>query len=856
MGNVAALVRERFGELSDIQKAAIPKVLEGQNVLILAPTGSGKTEAALLPILEKIKPLDGGICALYITPLRSLNRDLLKRFSWWCERLDISHGVRHGDTTQHERTKQRKNPPKILLTTIESVQALLMGRVMRQHLQNIKFVIVDEIHDTIDNKRGAQLSLGLERLAEISDFRRIGISATVARQSDAARIIFGKRDYSVCEAGRNRKMDISVENYSSQEKKIARIAELSKKNRSLIFVNTRSAAEEIGASLIEKGAPVEVHHGSLDKDLRMDSEDRFKSGKLRSIICTSSLELGIDVGDVDLVIQLGSPHQVSRLIQRVGRSGHSLSSTPRGIMMSSDFDDELECEVIRIFASNGWIEHKEPEIAPLDVIAHQLIGLTLDFGRMDLANIHKILSRSGIYGIDYRTLRRIALQLHSEGLLFFDESENGQVMVRAMARARTYYYSYLSTIPKMKRYIMKDITSNRIISSLDEEFVISLGDGASFLSKGKPWRVVDITDDEVLAEPGAGNDIAIPAWTGEDIPVPFEVGQEAGRLRRSLKKNISPIADNKNIVIEIIEDLIIVHACLGSKVNEGIGRMFSSNLSRLVGESVRAVTDPYRILVKLPFPLKREHVVSAFSFGNTESKLRQCLAGSLLLRMKFLHIGRLFGLLSEDATVGKRFIEAMRNSVVYEEAERFVFSHYFDVQKTSQTASKIKSGEIGIHVVESKEPGFFGKIGISRFSGGESMGGFEPRAEMIRAFRENSLSRTVRLRCLSCGAERFLHIAGAPDRIVCHNCTQPSYAMVPMNKSGKNDDVTPDMRLSAALIREFGKRGIIALSAYGIGPRTADRILRKLHKSEDAFYLDLMDAQKHFIKNKKFWKPS
>ncbi len=851
MPTVKDLVKERFGELTRIQKMAIPKVLEGENTLILAPTGSGKTEAALLPILERIKPMEKGICALYITPLRSLNRDLLKRFSWWCERLDISHAVRHGDTTQHERTKQRKNPPRILLTTIESLQALLMGKVMRNHLLNIKYVIVDEIHDTVDNKRGAQLSLGLERLAEIADFMRIGISATVAREGDAARLLFGNRPYSICEAGKNRKMDISVENYKTQQQKIRRINELVKENKTLIFVNTRSAAEEIGASLIEKKTPVEVHHGSLDKKLRMDSEDRFKNGDLKSIICTSSLELGIDIGDVDLVIQIGSPHQVSRLIQRVGRSGHSLHSTPRGVMISSDEDDRLECEVVNILASNGWMEEKIPELGPLDVIAHQVIGLCLDFGKMNLEKIHNIFSRSGIYFIDYKTLRRIALQLFSEGLLFFDESSDGTIQIKAKQRARMYYFSYLSTIPKMKRYLMKDISRNRIISSLDEEFVISLGDGASFLSKGKPWRVVDITDDEVLAEPGAGDDIAIPAWTGEDIPVPFKVAQESGSLRNSVK-NISPLPDNKKVVIEIIEDLVIVHACFGSKVNEGLGRMFSDSLSKLVGESVRAVSDPYRIMVKLPFPLRREHILRAFSFRDVRTRLKEVLDGSLLFRMKFLHVARLFGLLSENATVGKRFIQALRYSVVYEETERYVFSHYFDVERTCEISEDIRSGSIKLVVDEREEPSFFAKIGISRFSGGEMVGGLEPRKEMIRAFRENALSRTVRLVCLSCGAERFMHIAGAPERIVCHKCGQPSYAHVPLKKT---KEISDNMRLSATLVREFGKRALIALSAYGVGPKTADRILRKLHKNEEGFFFDLMDAQKKFIKNKKFWKP-
>lgn len=850
MPTVKELIQERFGELTDIQKLAIPKVLAGENVLILAPTGNGKTEACLLPILEKIQSEPAGICALYITPLRALSRDLLKRFNWWCERLDISHAVRTGDTTQAERSKHRKNPPKILLTTVESLQALLLGRVMRKHLANIKFLIVDELHDVLDNKRGAQLSMGLERLALIAQFQRIGISATVANEFEAAKLLFGNRMYSVCETGKNRKMDTSVERLIGKEKLVKRIKELVEKHRALVFVNTRSTAEELSASLKKDKAPVDVHHGSLAKEIRTEAEDRFKTGSLQSILSTSSLELGIDIGDVELVVQISSPHQAFRLIQRVGRSGHSLDKTPKGIVLTADLDDELEAQVIKVLAENGWIEDKKVERGALDVVGHQLIGLCLDIGRIDLKKAHEILSGSYAYGITYDKLRRVALQLYSEGLIYYDERSDGSISIKIRPRAREYYYTNLSTIPKEKRYALRDLSSNRIIASLDEGFVANLEVSASFLSKGQPWQVVDISEKEVIAQPSAATEIAIPEWTGEDIPVPFEVAQGVGRMRKGLKRT-DPMPDEKTMIIEVISDLVIVHACFGTKVNECFARLFSKNLSRILGESVRAVADPYRITVKLPFPLAEEHLLKAFNeIRNVRSSLEEALTHSYLLRFKFLHAGRLFGLLAEDATVGSRFIDAMRYSAVYEEAVRAIFFRYFDVEKTEEILEKIRKKEVSVVVDKREKPGFFAKLGLDRLKAREAVGGFEPREQMAAAFKERALTKTLNLKCLNCGATRYLHLAGAPDELSCHKCKEKGYALL-----GHKSEPEDELKFKAGLIRAYGKKALIALSTYGIGPKTADRILKKLHKDEQGFYLDLIEAQKNFVKTKKFWKP-
>jgi ATP-dependent Lhr-like helicase len=366
-----------------------------------------------------------------------------------------------------------------------------------------------------------------------------------------------------------------------------------------------------------------------------------------------------------------------------------------------------------------------------------------------------------------------------------------------------------------------------------------------------PWRVVDITEKEVLAEPTAGTDIMVPSWTGEDIPVSLEVAQEVGRMR-AVKKDVSPLPDDKTAVIEIIGDLVVIHACFGTRVNEALARIYSKKLSRLIGESVIAVADPYRVMVKLPFPLKEENIVSSFrGLRNVRAALEEALENSALLKFKFLHAGRMFGLLSEDATVGNRFIQMLRYSVVYEETIRSIFFRYFDVEGAERVLDRIRSGKIRLEVQNNKKPSFFASIGLERVSGSEAVGSFEPRERIVSAFRENALSRTLRLKCMDCGATRFLHLAGATEKIACHKCGQT--ALVLLNKAGEEG---ADPGFSAALVRAHGKRALIALSTYGVGPQTADRILKRLHKTDDAFYLDLIEAQKLFIKNKKYWKLS
>ena len=364
-----ALAELGFSEPTLPQTLAVPPVLEGKNVLLIAPTGTGKTEAVLLPIFSKLveqkteEQKDVGIQVIYITPLRALNRDMFKRLTFWSEQLDITVEVRHGDTEMKIRRKQALRPPQMLVTTPETLQAILPGSQMRKHLSNVQCVIIDEVHDLAESKRGAQLAVALERVLEVTgkEFQRIGLSATVGNPEEVARFIAGtNREISIVQAVLAKNYRYRVEYLTPTEKdyelaaklettpeasaRIRRLIELIDSHKStLVFVNSRTVAELLGHRFDQLNrTDISVHHGSLSREERVIAEDAFKAGTIKAIICTSTLELGIDIGNVDLVIQYMSPRQVSSLIQRVGRSGHSLERLSEGVIVTTYPDDTLE----------------------------------------------------------------------------------------------------------------------------------------------------------------------------------------------------------------------------------------------------------------------------------------------------------------------------------------------------------------------------------------------------------------------------------------------------------------------------------------------------------------------------------
>jgi len=383
---VRKLLKEKdFQTPTEPQQKVIPKILEGKNVLLISPTATGKTEAAMLPILSQLVQIprtELGIKVLYITPLRALNRDMLERLEWWCNKLDLKLAVRHGDTDTRERTRQSRSPPDILITTPETLQALLFGWVISRHLQSIRWVVIDEVHEMANNKRGSQLALALERLREatLHEFQMIGLSATIGTPEKVAQFLVGaNRPVEIVRVPVARLMKLQIvypepqtEDFAlastlyTHPEVAARLRVIRKfieaHNSVLLFTNTRTISEVLASrfKVWDMNFPVSIHHGSLAKPSRVAAEQGLKQGDLKGLICTSSLELGIDVGRIDLVIQYMSPRQVTRLIQRVGRSGHRVGRMANGIIITMDSDDTLEALVI------GRRTYSE-ELEPVDI---------------------------------------------------------------------------------------------------------------------------------------------------------------------------------------------------------------------------------------------------------------------------------------------------------------------------------------------------------------------------------------------------------------------------------------------------------------------------------------------------------
>ena len=919
------IIAKRFTKPTLPQKLAMPKILEGKNVLIISPVASGKTEAAMLPIFHfMMQQKPNPISALYISPLKSLNRDLLDRLIWWSNQIEIETSVRHGDTSAYERKLQTEFPPQLLIITLETLQPILTGKRIREHLRNIKWIVLDEVHEIADSKRGVQLAIALERLKEFCGTPQlIMLSATVGEPKKVASFFSGGKPVEIVKAMTIKKMEIKVINpkpelvdrkignklFCSAEtaSRLGTIKKLIESSRStLTFTNTRESAEILASRIktLDKKFPIEVHHSSLSKEVRIKAEKEFKQEKLKSLIATSGLQLGIDIGSVDLVLQYASPRQVTQCIQRIGRSGHEIERISKGIIISTDEDDIFESAVIARKALKEELEPIRFHQNSLDVLAHQLIGLTFDFGKIQLEKAYEIVKRVWTYrNLSYTEFLEVCKQLEKLWLIFLDGH------IKKKRRSFDYYFSQLSTIPDKKYYRVFNTLDNSFVGTLDEEFVALHGEpGTSFIEKGEAWRVVDVTEDKVLVEPTTDIEAAIPAWEGELIPVPYEVAQEVGKLRRLIREGLEKktvaeiilelqelypidencakkminiikkqkkfeVPDDKTILIEDFENLAIIHSCFGTQINETLGRLITTLLTARLG-SVGLKTDPYRIMIQ--FQQKNLDLIKEILFNTKPEHLKNYLELSLskseLFEWKFVHVAKRFGAIARGAEYGKmrmkKIIEDYVGSPIHKETLKELETEKLDVEGATEVLRKIQSNEIKVIFKSGQSP--LGKLGVVH-KYPEVVGPEKPEKEIFELFKKRLLDTKVRLICVNCSNwDQTFTIKNLPKDIKCKKCdarllgiVNPKDQMIIkiIKKKIRDSPLTNEegkgferIRKTADLFLTYKNRAIKCLAGRGVGPDTTIRILAKFHRNEDELLKDILNAERAFIRTKRYWK--
>jgi ATP-dependent Lhr-like helicase len=920
------------------QILASPRVARGENLLVVAPTGSGKTEAAMLPILGRVvnTPNRGRyISVLYITPLRALNRDMFKRLRDLCIKLGLTVDVRHGDTPAKQRSIQSSTPPDVLVTTPETLQAVLPGRRMRQNLSGLQAVVVDELHQLVESKRGEQLAVGLERLKQIAPgYQLVALSATIGTPDIAADYIFGKVKHDIVVTKPVKVYDFSVtyptpgeEDYAVSEavyssidlaSRLSTIDSLIEAHGStLIFVNSRTMAEMLGEKLGRLRKDVGVHHGSLPREERERVERDFREGKLKALVCTSTLELGIDIGLVELVILYMSPRQVTALVQRVGRAGHSLSKISRGVTICVSAEDVLESCAAIIEAREGRLERTEPYYGSLDVLAHQLAGFLLENSPVKIDEVLSILRRTAPYHqLKRETLLGVTSFLSGIGKLRVE----GDLLFRSRG-TREYYYRNLSTIPDETRYLVVDIATNERVGILGEEFVLlQVRVGIHIILKGRVWQVEKIADDRRIYVTSVDDPLAaVPGWDGEMIPLPMELAKRVGRLRRDVAdavltygaanattalsgvlpadsdaigkvveeieahmKSGAPLPSDNLILVEGFGNFLILHLCFGERVNRTFGFAFEELLSRR-GLVRRWWMDGYRILFELTTDTEEVGIenLARQLFSVSPAELEELYAVASKRNFPFPSrvktVAERFGAIPKGKYISHPNLCSLptrfESTPIFEEAVKETNKDLIDMQSAKNILSMIGEGSVKVFPFQSKDsptPLAY-HILYKYLDLPEAVAPDNLVKNTVQRMKLITFGMNVRLICMKCGNFGEVTTVGKlKDEPRCEGCGSGLLAPLYWPDSGSKDIVRKKLsslpltdeetvelsrlRRCADLVLSYGKKAVIALSVYGIGPQTASRILAKMQDSEDEFYKSLLDAKLRFITTRQFWQ--
>lgn len=904
---ISTWFNERFDDLTIPQSKAIPVIHQRRNVLVSSPTGSGKTLTAFTSIINELTrysregTLEERVYCIYVSPLKALANDVNRNLNTpLAEMREVAeaHGmdipnirvaVRSGDTPQSERQKMVRHPPHILITTPESLALILAAPKFKEAFDRVEWVILDEIHDICDSKRGAFLSLTLERLKRHckNDFVRIGLSATLAPIDAIAGYLVGcepdgeVRDVALIESGSKKQLDLKVicptEDMTTLSSDIVNsmmydtLRELiDQHDTTLVFTNTRSGAESVVYKLKERGLEnIEVHHSSLGKEIRLDVEERLKKGEIKCVVSSTSLELGIDIGSVDLVCQIGSPKAVAKGLQRIGRSGHSFGKVAKGRLLVFDPDDLVECAVMCRAAHRGDIDRVGIPENCLDVLSQTVVGMSLD-SRWDVKEAYEVVRGSYCYrNLTMESFQDVLKYLGSkddfEGVyskIWYDPEE---AQFGKKKGSRMIYFMNLGTIPEEANY--RVVTNHGTTAGeLSEKFVERLSPRDVFVLGGRSFEFVRSKGMTAYVKEASGRKPTVPSWAGEMLPRSFDLSMDIARFRREMADRIKE--SDGDAIAELVRDFdvdegsarsmlsyfreqdavagfipdcsrlaveeyidpsgnqkLIFHFPFGRRVNDALSRAYAYRMTGMIGANVSVTISDDSFMLGCPRKFDLNTIPGLIRGSELETILRKSLKDSEIFKLRFRHTAaRSFMILrnymGRPISVNRQQVRSsyllemlgdMERVPVIEETYREVMEDDMDIKNARCVLDLIDSGEMGISLIHfTGTPSPFAHSAI--LSGFSDIVLMEDRSALLR-----ELHRKVLYRALGDSVSDFEF---TEDQVV------PYYAQKAPRVMSKGD--IPKLLEVTGPLQAFRERGRNIYSYSDEDKKTVDGWVREL----------------------------
>lgn len=793
----------QFETFTESQRQSLLDIHHGNNILVSSPTGSGKTLTAFLSLISQLTymsemgKLEDKVYCIYISPLKALDNDIEKNLEEPLKgieeiaghELGIRKAVRTGDTSNYERSKMLKKPPHILITTPETLSILLVAPKFREKLEGVKYVIVDEIHSLADNKRGVHMSLTLERLQNLAgNFTRIGLSATVHPLEKMARFLVGyengeERNCKIVDVNYLKKLDIKVlcpvediveaDPEETNDAMYDMLYNLIKRHKTtLIFTNTRSGTESVAFNLKRRfphdfnEANIMAHHSSLSRELRLETENKLKEGALKVVVSSTSLELGIDIGYIDLVILVSSPKSVSRALQRIGRSGHKLHEKSKGRIIVVDRDDLVECSLILKNALEGKIDCINIPNNCLDVLSQHIYGMAIEHP-WDLDEAYQLITSSYPYRkLTHNDFVSVLSYLAGDYTSLEDRYVYAKIWVDYHEKrfgkrgklARMLYSTNIGTIPDRTAARVK--CNGQVVGRIEEDFMEKLQKGDTFVLGGNIYRFNYARGMTVNVTPSSGPP-TIPSWFSEQLPLSFDLAVDIqnfrdimdGKFRMDRSKEeimdfiheylyvdynaansiyhyfqeqylFAQVPGLKNLLVEFYtgfggRKFVVFHSLFGRRVNDALSRAVAYVIAKKYRRDVMiSVSDNGFYLssdgkiggLEAFKELTSENLeeILAKAIDKTETlagRFRHCAGRSLMILRRYKGQEKSVGRQQVKGKILLKFVKDLDdNFSILKEARREVMEDFMDVKNAEKVLKLIETGKMDLKQINTKIP--------------------------------------------------------------------------------------------------------------------------------------------------------